>query len=146
MIKPEDFLDLAVKLKESTGDTDEVVIRTIINRSYYYVYHYIMRRCGQLIKIHREKQRFIEKRKKSLHIALVKFFEEQRERKLAEMIDRLRRMRTRADYELEQSFRKEDAEEAIMTASLIVSLFDNSGLCHQHHFSSPSYTSRCKSQ
>jgi len=46
MITPKDFFNLAVELKEGT---DEVVIRTSINRSYYYVYHYIMMRCKQRI-------------------------------------------------------------------------------------------------
>jgi len=122
MITPKDFFNLAVELKEGT---DEVVIRTSINRSYYYVYHYIMMRCRQRI-IHLKKREGI----KSLHIALVEFFRKQRERRLAEMINRLRRMRTHADYELERSFNKRDAEEAIKMASSIVSLFDNSSLCY----------------
>ena len=36
--------------------TDEVVIRASINRSYYYVYHYIMRRCRQKVIHFKEKK------------------------------------------------------------------------------------------
>ena len=47
------------------------------------------------------------------------------------MIDKLRRMRADADYELERgNFNKVNAEEAIRMANSIVSLFDSLGLCY----------------
>lgn len=59
----------------------------------------------------------------------MRFFREQGERKLADMIDKLRRMRADADYELERgNFNKVNAEEAIRMANSIVSLFDSLGL------------------
>ena len=61
----------------------------------------------------------------------MRFFREQGERKLADMIDKLRRMRADADYELERgTFNKVNAEEAIRMANSIVSLFDSLGLCY----------------
>ena len=86
-------------------DTDNIVVRNCISRAFYYVFHHIRERFRKHPKANFDKFPNQEQRK-----AIVDFFNDIHESKLASRFLNLNRKRNIADYDIDKEVIKSDAE------------------------------------
>ena len=115
MIKHDEFLEVAIKLIEDSPSNDSAFIRSSISRAYYYIFHYAMEK----LKKHPKARFHLLKNKACHHKYIIELLYELKQLDIAERIGKFRRVRNDADYDLNRSFDKSEAERWINHARWI---------------------------
>lgn len=122
--EPHDFLDFAESL--NAEDASSVILRTIISRSYYGMYH------KALSVLTKEPRSY---NGKGVHASLIEYyqkdiskdesFDEKKSRRLSYMLKQGRDLRTKSDYKLEEVITKSDVALSINSAKRFFELCDD---------------------
>jgi len=112
MVDPDDFLKFTEDLySQIDSENDSILVRNCISRSYYYIFHKSRTKFKN-----DSRTNFSTYPNSEQHREIVNFFHNINHHDIANKIKRFRQKRNDADYELEMSFNKNDANSWIKTA------------------------------
>jgi len=107
MISHKSFLEVAEKLLENSTSDDSAFLRSSISRAYYFAFHHVRKK----LKNNSRTERMYENTDNVEHHRInVDSLYELNQPEIGDRLADLRRMRNRADYELDKDFDRSMAE------------------------------------